>query len=111
VATVHLVEEEDAARAAAGQDRGHVAPALERRAGRRAEADAELLADDEGEARLAEPRRADQQQVVERLTAGPGRLERDRELLLDPLLADELVQPPRPQRPVELVLVGANRWG
>ena len=76
-----------------GQDRGEVALALERGAGGRAEPDAELLADDVGEARLAEPGRADQQHVVERLAARARRLERDRELLLDPLLADELVEP------------------
>ena len=53
-------------------------------------ADAELVADDERERRLAEPRRADEQDVVERLAARLGRLERDRELLLDALLADEV---------------------
>ena len=42
--------------------------------------------------------------MVERLAARPRRLERDRELLLDPLLADEVVEPPRPERAVELVL-------
>ena len=70
---------------------------------------AELLADDEREARLAEARRADEEDVVERLAAGLGRLQRDRELLLDPLLPDEVVEAARPQRAVELVLVGLDR--
>ena len=39
-----------------------------------AEPDAELLADDVGEARLAEARRADQQEVIERLFARLARL-------------------------------------
>ena len=50
-----------------------------------------------------------QQHVVERLAARPRRLEGDRELLLDPLLADELVQTARPERPLELVLLGPHR--
>jgi hypothetical protein len=102
---VDLVDEEDVALAEAGQDRGHVALALQRGAGRRAQPDAELLTDDEGEARLAEPRRPDQEEVIERLAAGPRRLERDGELLLDPLLPDELIEPARPERALELVLL------
>ena len=39
-----------------------------------ATADAQLFAHDEREARLTEPRRPDQQQVVERLATAPGRL-------------------------------------
>jgi hypothetical protein len=106
---VDLVDEEDVTLAEAREDRGHVALALERGAGCGAERDAELLADDEREARLAEPGRADQQQVVERLAARPRRLEGDRELLLDPFLADELVQRAWAERPLELVVLGAHR--
>ena len=57
-----------------------------------ADADAELLADDVREARLAEAGRPDEQHVVERLRARAGCLERDVELLLDPLLPDEVVE-------------------
>ena len=67
---VDLVDEEDVARLERGEDRGDVLP-LERRPGDRADADAELLADDVREARLAEPRRAGEQDVVERLAARP----------------------------------------
>ena len=42
--------------------------------------------------------------MVERLAALAGGLQEDPELLLDPLLADELVQPPRAEGDVELVL-------
>ena len=55
--------------------------------------------------RLAEPGRADEQDVVERLAARDRRGQRDLELRLQPLLADELGQVPRPQRAVELVLL------
>ena len=48
------------------------------------------LADDVREARLAEARRADEQDVVERLAARLRGRERDRELLLDALLPDEV---------------------
>ena len=103
-----LVDEEDVALLERGEDRGEVALALERRPGDRADPDAELLADDVREARLAEPGRADEQDVVERLAPRLRRVERDRELLLHPLLADEVVEPARPQRAVELVLVLAQ---
>ena len=68
VEAVDLVDEEHVALLERGQDRRDVLP-LERRAGDGAEADAELLADDVGEARLAEPGRAGEQHVVERLAA------------------------------------------
>ena len=102
-----LVDEEDVAQLESGQDRRHVALPLERGAGDRADADAELLADDLRQRRLAEAGRADEQNVVERLTARLRGREGDRELLLDALLADELVQPTWAQRALELLLVRA----
>ena len=107
---VDLVDEEDVALVETGQDRGHVALALERGPGDRAQSDAELFASDVGEARLAQAGRADQEQVVERLVAGAGGLEGDRELLLDAVLADEIVQRPGAERPFELVLFRSDRW-
>src|SRR6476619_850470 len=103
-----LVYEEDVALLQAGQDRCDVALALEGRPRDRAEADTELLPDDERKARLPEPWRPDQEQVIERFLACLGRVERDRELLLDPLLADELVQAPRAKRAFELVFVRSD---
>ena len=70
VEPVDLVDEEDVARLERGEDRRDVL-LLERRAGDRAEADAELLADDLRERRLAEARRAGEQHVVERLARAP----------------------------------------
>ena len=104
VEPVDLVDEEDVAGLEAREDGGDVALPLERRAGHGTDPDAELLTEDEREARLPEPGRADEEHVVERLAPGPRRLERDAELLLDPLLADELVEPARTEAAVELFL-------
>ena len=106
---VDLVDEEDVSRLEGRQDRRHVAFPLERRAGDAADSHAQLLPHDVGQARLAEPRRPDEQDVVERLLARPSGLQRDVELLLDPLLPDELVELPRAQRALELVLLGTHR--
>jgi len=105
---VDLVHEKDVALLERGEDRRHVALALEGRAGHRANADAELLADDVGEARLPEAGRADEENVVERLASPLRGLEDDAELLLDPLLADELVQAARTEGAVELVVLGTT---
>ena len=56
VQPVDLVDEQHVARLERREDRSQVALALERRPGDRADADAELLADDVREARLAEAR-------------------------------------------------------
>ena len=77
-----------------------------------ADADAELAADDLRERGLAEPGRAREQDVVERLAARLRRVERDRELLLDALLADEVGERLRAERALELLLaavVGGGR--
>ena len=74
----------------------------------RADADAELLAHDVREARLAEARRADEQHVVERLAARLRGAERDPELLLDVLLPDEVVEEARAERLLELLLLAGD---
>src|SRR6266516_6984404 len=94
---VDLVDEQDVPLLEPGQDRRYVALALQRRARDGTQPHTELFTDDVSEARLAEARRADQQEMVERLLAPASGFERDRELLLDALLADELVQIARPQ--------------
>ena len=108
VQTVDLVDEEDVVRLERGEDRRHVSLPLERGARDAADADPELLADDEGEARLAEPGRAGEQDMVESLAASLRRFQGDRELLLDPLLADEVLEPARAERAVELVVPGSE---
>ena len=61
--------------------------------------------------RLAEPRRADEQDVVERLAAAARGLERDLELLLRALLADELVELPRAKRLLDLLVALPEHGG
>ena len=68
---VDLVDEEDVSRLERGQDRRDVL-ALEVRAGDLADADAELVAHDLGERRLAEPGRPREQNVVQRIAARAG---------------------------------------
>ena len=60
--------------------------------------DVHLRRDDAREARLAGARRAGEQQMVDGLAALARRAEQDVEVLLEPRLADELVEPARPQR-------------
>ena len=71
---VDLVDEEDVAVVEVGEDRGEVAGPLERRAADvMCKPDAHLGGDDAGERGLAQPGRAGEQQVVERLAALRGR--------------------------------------
>ena len=107
VEAVDLVDEEHVARLDRGEDRSDVL-LLERGPGDRAEADAELLAHDLRQRRLPEARRAGEQHVVERLATPLGGVERDAELLLDPLLTDEVVEPARPQRALDLLVLGVQ---
>ena len=102
-----LVDEEDVARLDRGENRSDVL-LLERGAGDRAQPDTELLADDLRQRRLAEAWRPGEKHVVEGLVAPLGSVERDAELLLDPLLADEVVEPARPQGALDLVVLGVQ---
>src|SRR5262249_12125297 len=101
---VDLVDEQHVPGLESGENRREIALPLEGRACDAADADTELLSDDVGQAGLAEPRRPDEEHVIERLGPSARRLQRDLELLLDALLADELVQSPRPERAVEFLL-------
>jgi len=69
-----------------------------------------------GKGGLAEAGRAVEEQVVERLAALFGSVYGDAEVVLELLLADELVQPPRPQRDIDrlffvLRLAGDDAFG
>ena len=109
VNAMDLVDEQHVALLERGQDRGHVALALERRAGHRAQPHPELLADDLGERRLAEAGRADEQHVVESLAARLRGLEHDRELFLRPLLPHEVGEPAGTERGLELLVLLPER--
>src|SRR5205823_5329764 len=108
--TVDLVDEEDVVGLEGREDGGDVL-LLEGRAGDRADPHVELLADDVSEARLAEARRPHEEHVVERLAARARRLERDPELLLRPLLVDEVVELTRPKALLELLVVALDGRG
>ena len=58
---------------------------------------------------LPRPGRAGEQHVVERLGPLLGGVECDPQLLLDPLLADEVVEPARPERALDLLVLRAER--
>jgi hypothetical protein len=106
-----LVYEQNVARLERGQDRRQIALSLQRRPGHRSDSHAELLAEDVGEAGLAEAGRPDQQHVVERLAARARGLECDRQLFLHSLLAHELVEAARAKRALDLVVLWLERRG
>ena len=67
------------------------------------------IANDLREGRLPETRRTGEEDVVERLAPRLRRVERDRELLLDAFLADEVVEPARPERALGLLFLWVKR--
>ena len=94
---VDFVEEEHLALAQIGEDGGEVALDLQRGAGGLLEADIQLVGDDGGERRFAQSGRPEEEHVIERFAARPGRFKGDSQLLLCLLLADEFPQPARTQ--------------
>ena len=108
---VDLVDEDDLALLQRGQHGREVARPLDRGAAGDAQRGAELGRDDHRDRRLAEPGRPRQQHVVRRAAASQGAAQQQGELLADPLLADEVVEPLGPQRALDhpLVAVGQRR--
>ena len=90
---VNLVDEEHVVRLHRREDGGYVTGALDRRAAGWSKVDAELAGDDAGERSLAQSRRTVKQQVVERLVASAGGVDRDANRLMDGGLADEVFEP------------------
>ena len=73
-----LVDEQDVALAQAGQDGGEIAGPLDGRARGRPDLGAHLGGDDVRQRRLAQPRRAVEQDVVDRLGSMLGGVDEDR---------------------------------
>ena len=94
-----------------GQDAGEVALALDRRAGGDVRLTPISLARMRGQGGLAQAGRAVEQHVVERLAAVLRGRDRDAQVVLDPVLADVLVDPPRPQRSLDVELFAAGAAG
>ena len=69
------------------------------------------MRDDVRERRLAEPRRAEDQHVIERLVPPPGRLDEDAHLLLDRRLADVLGEAARTHGPGEILVLARRNGG
>ena len=99
-----LVDEEHVVLLEVREDGGEVAGALDGGAGGDAHGDAHLGGDDVGERGLAEAGRAVEEQVVERLAALLGGVDGDAEVVLELLLADELVEAPGAKGDVDRLL-------
>ena len=108
---VDLVDEQHVVLVEVRQDAEQIAATLDGRARRRDQRRGHLVGDHAGQRRLAEPRRPREENVVERLVAPLGGVERDAEVLLDALLADEVVEPARPQRALDLLVRGVQHRG
>src|SRR5690606_4318045 len=105
---VDLVDEQDVPFAQVRQDPDEVARLLQDGAGRGLDVHAQLARHEHGERSLAEPWRAVEQRVVERFTPRERGIDGDAEALLDLRLADELLQPLRPQRQLDRALLAQD---
>ena len=85
---MYLVDKQDVALAEIRQHSDEIARLLNRRAGRDAHVNAHLVCNDGGKRRLAESRRAVQQDVVKRFAAHFGRVYEYIKVVLRLLLAD-----------------------
>src|SRR5215210_5096352 len=108
---VELVDEEHRARLERREEGRDVGLALERRPRGLDERRLELVCDDLGERGLAEAGWPREEDVVEWLAAGARRLDENPELVAHPALADEVVEPARAERPVELLVSGLGGRG
>src|SRR5207302_6385155 len=68
--------------------------------------DAELVGDDAGQARLAESGRTGEQHMISSLVPFARCFQHDREVVLDLVLTDELVQAHRPQPDLDRLFLG-----
>src|SRR5262245_22278396 len=103
-----LVDEEDVAFLEIGEERREIAGAGDHRAGGGAEIHPKLARHDLRERRLAEPRRAGEENVVEGLAAGAGGGDEDLEIGTRLGLADKVGEALRTQLPVGLVLAAGT---
>ena len=101
VEAMDLVDEQHVAVFEIGEQRREIARLGDDRAGGGLEVDAQLARHDLRQRRLAEAGRAGEQHMVQRLAARLGRLDEDAQVLLGLGLADEFLQPLRPQMRVD----------
>src|SRR5439155_3122645 len=108
---VDLVDEENVSFSEIRKRSNKVTGLLECGPGRRADVDAELARDELGKSGLAEAGWAEEERVVERLTALECGVDVDAQRFLDPLLADEFGQALRTERELNYALVGDDFRG
>ncbi len=89
---MYLVDEEDVALLQIGQQGGEVTGLFDGRAAGDADLHPHLVGDDARQRRLAQTRRAVEQDVVHRLAPALGRFEIDFQVLLDLFLSDVVLQ-------------------
>src|SRR5262249_4406332 len=106
---VDLVDEEHVVRLEVGEERGEVAGALQDRTRSLAQVHAHLARDDVRERRLAQPRRTEEQHVVESFLPLPRGFDKDRKLAADLFLADVFGERFWPERALEGLLLGRDR--
>ena len=106
VEAVDLVDEQHVALLEIGEERRKIAGLGDDGPRGGLEVDAELARHDLRQRRLAQARGASEQHMVQRLAAGLRRLDEDAEVLLGLGLADEFLQPLRPEMRVDHVFRG-----
>ena len=99
---MNFVDKQNVPFAQVGQDRRQVACFLDRRARSHLEVGAHLVGKNVGEGRLAQPWRAVQQNMVERIPALAGSFHQNLDLVAQPLLPDHLAQRTRAQGWIDL---------
>ena len=104
-----LIDEQHVVRLEVGQQGRQVAGALENGSRGLAQIHPELVRDDVRKRRLAQSRRPEEQDMIQRLLALLRRLDKDRQLPADLLLADVLVEHARSQRAFEHFLLRTHR--
>src|SRR5437016_13638226 len=109
--TVNLVEKENLLRFECGQDGRQVAFAFEQRSRARLDGGVELVSDDLRERGFPQAWRAVEQDVIERLIAAAGGVNRDLDIFLDALLPDVFLEPPRPHADVDARIFFVRRAG
>src|SRR3990172_2220271 len=92
-----LIDEEDVTPIEVGQNGCQISRPFDRRAGGDSEVDAHLMCQNVSQRRLAQSRWSVKQDVVERLAARLGGLNKDGQILLYSILADHFLQQARAQ--------------
>ena len=106
-----LVDEQHVVGLEVGQQRRQIARPLEHGTGGLPQIHAHLARDDVRQRGLAQARRPEQQDVVERLAPVAGGLDEDGELRADLLLADVVAELLGPQRPLQRFFLDGGALG